>query len=240
VDVINDLFNDSVRTIITTRRLSHEDSVFFHSKRQYPISTKIAYDALALIVNKNNTDSNLSSFAVKDIFKSKINNWKQINPQNHSGKIEVVFDNIKSGNVLYFKEKFKLDSILPENFKAANSNQEVISYIQSHPNAIGVLSVNWISDRADTVSQSFLKHIKVVGVSSEDDPENGYYYRPYQGYIADKTYPYIRDVYMICNESFYGLGSGFTQFVAGEKGQRIILKSKLVPATMPVRIVEFK
>jgi len=45
---------------------------------------------------------------------------------------------------------------------------------------------------------------------------------------------------MVSRESFSGLGSGFISFVAGEKGQRIILKSGLVPATMPIRLVKVK
>jgi phosphate transport system substrate-binding protein len=47
-----------------------------------------------------------------------------------------------------------------------------------------------------------------------------------------------RTVYIISREARAGLGSGFTAFVAGDKGQRIILKSGLVPATAPIRIVE--
>ena len=43
---------------------------------------------------------------------------------------------------------------------------------------------------------------------------------------------------MHSRESFTGLGSGFVSFVAGEKGQRIILKSGLIPATMPIRIIQ--
>jgi phosphate transport system substrate-binding protein len=45
---------------------------------------------------------------------------------------------------------------------------------------------------------------------------------------------------MNSRESFTGLGSGFVSFVSGEKGQRIILKSGLVPATMPIRIIQVK
>ncbi len=240
VDVINDFLGDSIRTIITTRKLTKEDEDYFRSKQIVARTTVIAHDALALIVNEKNKDTLMECYTVKDIFTNKINSWDQVNPKNKLGKIKIVFDNEKSGNVLYFKEKYKLDTILPENFMAAHSNEEVISYIENNPNAIGILSVNWISDKNDTVSQSFLSRINVVGVSSEDAPGSGSYYKPYQAYIADESYPFIRDVYMICRESYTGLGSGFTQFVAGEKGQRIILKSKLVPATMPLRIVELK
>ena len=45
---------------------------------------------------------------------------------------------------------------------------------------------------------------------------------------------------MINRETFAGLGSGFISFVAGEKGQRIILKSGIVPAAMPIRLIQIK
>lgn len=43
---------------------------------------------------------------------------------------------------------------------------------------------------------------------------------------------------MVSKEAYTGLGAGFTAFVASERGQRIVLKFGLVPATMPVRLVE--
>jgi phosphate transport system substrate-binding protein len=65
------------------------------------------------------------------------------------------------------------------------------------------------------------------------------YYLPQQGSIYQKTYPFHREVYLLSREIFSGLGSGFIAFVTGEKGQRIVLKSGLVPATMPVRLLQF-
>jgi phosphate transport system substrate-binding protein len=50
----------------------------------------------------------------------------------------------------------------------------------------------------------------------------------------------VREVYTINRETFTGLGSGFIAFVAGEKGQRIILRAGMVPATMPVRLIQVK
>ena len=37
-----------------------------------------------------------------------------------------------------------------------------------------------------------------------------------------------------------GLASGFTAFVANDKGQRIILKTGVLPYTQPVRLVRLK
>ncbi len=107
-------------------------------------------------------------------------------------------------------------------------------------NALGIVSVNWISDKNDSLTRGFLKKIKVVAVTSEFDSEGDDFYRPYQAYIADKSYPFIREVYTISRETFTGLGSGLIAFIAGESGQRIILKMGMVPATMPVRIIQTK
>jgi phosphate transport system substrate-binding protein len=240
IDVINDLLNDSVQTVISTIKATKEEEDYLRQNQYVIHTTLIAYDALAIIINRNNPDSSLLSTDVKNILTGKATKWNQVSNNNNSGDIKVVFDNLKSGNFLYFKEKFGMDSILPKNIYAAQTNEEVISYVENNTGAIGILSVNWISDKHDSVSQHFLSQIRVAAISPEYDPENGTFTKPYQAYIADKTYPYIREVYMLCRETFYGLGSGFTNFVAGEKGQRIILKSKLVPATMPLRIVEIK
>ena len=68
---------------------------------------------------------------------------------------------------------------------------------------------------------------------------NDFYYT-HPAYIADKSYPFIREVYVINRETFNGLGSGFIQFLTYENGQRIVLRGGMVPATMPIRLMQVK
>ncbi|MEI7663536.1 MAG: substrate-binding domain-containing protein [Bacteroidota bacterium] len=239
-DVINDFMNDSVPMIIVNRKLSDKQVQALKDQQYIPRTTKIAIDALALIVNNNNPDTALFYKAVKDIFQGKIRSWKQINPKSKLKDVTVVFDNFKSGNPRYFKEKFALDSF-PANCFAAKNNAEVINYVEKNKNAIGVISVNWISDPADTVSHNFLKRFKVVGIAMEgENSPDAKFYRPFPGYIYEGSYPFTREVYCINRQSYTGLAHGFSSFIAGEKGQFIVLHSGLVPAAMPVRIVEIK
>ncbi len=86
---------------------------------------------------------------------------------------------------------------------------------------------------------SFIKKVNVVAVSQQF-VNDGSYYRPQQGFIYDKSYPFVREIYLISRETFSGLGSGFINWACGEQGQRIVLKSGLVPATMPIRLVQIK
>ncbi len=238
-EVVNDFMNDSVKTIVTATKLTENQMEYLKSKSLLPKTYTIAIDAVAFIINRNNPDSLIQINKLKQIFSGSITKWDEIDSKNKSGKIEVVFDNNKSANTRYFLERLNLKKF-PENCYSATTNDSVISYVEKNKSAIGIISVNWISENSDSISNNFLKRIKVVGMTSELDPEGMSYYRPYPAYIADKSYPFIREVYMITRETFRGLGSGFIWFVSGEKGQRIVLKAGLVPSTMPVRLVEMK
>jgi len=238
-DVLDDFMKDSVRTIITCKKLTTEQEDYLKSINFIPKTTTIAYDAVAFFVNKNNTDTLLKINQLLQIFEGKITDWNQITNTSKLGKIQVVFDNIKSANARFIQEKYNLTNF-PDFCFTANSNEEVVKYVEEHQNAIGIISVNWISDSKDSISNKFLENIKVVALTNAISPEGPYYYRPYQAYIADKSYPFIREVYMITRQTYRGLEAGYISFVAGEKGQRIILKSGLVPATAPIRIVELK
>jgi len=240
LDILDLFLKDSIRVMVTSRQLTKDEELYLTSRHFIPRTTKVAYDALAFIINKDRVDTLFKYPTIKDIFLGTLSNWKQVGPKSAPGEIQVVFDNQKSGNVRYFVDKFKLPNKLPKNCLAADNNKEVINYVEKHKNALGIISVNWISDTRDSISNGFLNRIHVVGISSEFDTEGSEYFKPYQAYIADKSYPFIRDVYMISRETFAGLGTGFISFVAHDVGQRIVLKSKLVPATMPIRLVQMK
>lgn len=238
--VLDDFINDSIRLMVTSRKLTKEEEQYLNSKQIVPRTTTIAYDAVAFIVNSQNPDTLIQFDVVKKILTGKITKWNQINAKNNAGNMKVVFDNNKSANVRYLREKFNIKENFPKYCYAVDKNEEVINYVEKTKNALGIISVNWISDKDDSLTHAFLKKIKVVGFTSEFDPEGYDYYKPYQAYIADKSYPFIREVYMINRETFYGLGTGFISFVAGDQGQRIVLKGGMVPATMPVRLIQMK
>jgi phosphate transport system substrate-binding protein len=55
-----------------------------------------------------------------------------------------------------------------------------------------------------------------------------------------KQYPLIRNVYIVNREGRNGLGTGFASFIAGDQGQRLLKLMGMLPATMPVRLIQFK
>jgi phosphate transport system substrate-binding protein len=238
-DVINDFMNDSVKVIVTSKKLTDSQIQFLRDTLIIARTSSYAYDALALITNKENHDTLVKYNAIKDIFLGKIKTWKEVNENTKLGDISVIFDNTKSGNIRYFKELFEIKDTLGKNFFAVNNNSEVINYVSKNPNALGIISVNWISDKKDSLTMSFINKINVIAVSQQY-VNDGNYYRPHQGFIYDKSYPFVREIYLISRETFSGLGSGFINWACAEQGQRVVLKSGLVPATMPIRLVQIK
>lgn len=234
-EAFSDLLNDSSKMIFVYRELNPVEKKQFEEIQYFPKTVKIALDAIALIVNRKNQDSILTKNQLHDILTGKITNWKQINPKSESKKIEFVFDNKNSSSVRYLMDSVSMISKLPENCFAMNSNPEVISYVKNNLYAIGVIGVNWISDSDDSSSVNFRSDVTVVGLEGKND-----FYKPYQAYIKLGYYPLSRKLVAINREGRAGLATGFSSFVAGDKGQRIILKSGLVPSTMPIRLVELK
>ncbi len=228
---------DSIRLMVTSRKLTQNEEAYLKENLIIPRTTQVAWDALAFIGNRSNPDSGFSYNKLKDIFLGKITTWKQLNSHSKLGNLKIVFDNQGSSNVRFVMKKFVLNGTLPEYCYSANTNNQVIDYVESHPEAIGIISVNWISDSDDSITHAFLKRVKVMGVSAEFDPDGDDYIKPHPAFIADKSYPFIREVYTISRETFSGLGRGFIQFVANDQGQRIVLKMGMVPATMPVRLI---
>ena len=79
-----------------------------------------------------------------------------------------------------------------------------------------------------------------MAVSREEKTTEQNSYKPFQAYMALGDYPLMRDVYVILTDPRSGLASGFSTFLASDRGQRIILRAGLMPATQNVRIVNVR
>jgi phosphate transport system substrate-binding protein len=230
------LKKDSCKVIIINRNLTKAEYKTFEQLNLFPIATKICEDAIALIVHPENPDTLFTPEKLRRVLSGTDTAWSQLNNENKLGVINVVFDNEGSANARYMRDSLLKDQKLQKNCFAATSNPDVIDYVSTHKNAIGIISVNWISDTDDQSTTDFLNKVRVVSVAKVDAP-GAKFYKPYQAYIKTKDYAFCRDVYMINRQTRAGLGMGFVAFVAGEKGQLIILKQGLIPSIMPVRLV---
>jgi phosphate transport system substrate-binding protein len=236
--VVQMLLEDSVRLAVLNRKLTGEESKVLEQYGIVPRVIKIAIDAIALIVNPENPDSSMTAEVLRKIIRGENKAWKQISDKSLPDSIVIVFDNSSSSNARYMKKNFLNDAAFPENVFAVKTNKDVIDYVAANKRALGIIGVNWIRDSSDSTVNDFLGKVRVVSLPPADSGMATEFYKPYQAYIALKKYPLLRDVYIISREMKSGLGTGFASFVAGDSGQRIVRRAGLLPATIPVRLIQ--
>jgi phosphate transport system substrate-binding protein len=228
-EAINMALHDSARLAIVTRKLTQAEEKELIRQTIVPRQLRIALDGIAIIQNLRDRDSTITTEGLSQILSTAYAGAKGEKRYLKA----VVFDHPNSGIVHYLQDSLQLTKKLSPICFALHGNASVIDYVAHTPGTLGLIDVSWISDRDDSASNSFLKSIRVMSVLKDSVP-----CQPYQAYLAQRQYPFLRDVIMISREARSGLANGFMAFVASDRGQRVVLKSGLVPATMPIRIVE--
>lgn len=209
--------NDSVRVIVLPRMLNKAEEKYYNQRNIKINTSRFAVDGIALIVNKSNIDSTINVDEIIGILQGK----------NSSKKL--VFDNIYSSTFKYFKELAKISQFPTKGVYSKNSSDEVIKLIAEDKNFIGILGVNWISDRNTKMANELAK-VKTLGVKNlKGKPGDDQYYKPTQINLINGIYPFLRNINIIDCEGRDGLGTGFATWLRSQRGQLIVLKSGLGP-----------
>ncbi len=237
-EAVKALIDDSIEVIIISRNLSADEHDYFLKSKGAPVKiTPVAYDAVALILHPSNHDTVFTVQQVREILAGKTKTWKEIDPKSPLKNIAVVFDHEKSGTVRYVRDSILQGETLTNTASAMKTNEEVIEYVSKNPAAIGIIAASWVSDTDDKGVQNFLKKIQLADVAEKAGDEG---FGPYQAYLATGQYPFKRTIYVINAQYRAGLGLGFAAFLASDPGQRIVLKSGMLPATAPIRLIKTK
>lgn len=208
---------------VLSRKLNDNEIKFFKSKTILGKVTPIATDGIAVIVNK---ESNKTSTSLNEL--ASVLNGSSSNNQ-------LVFDNANSSTLRFLMEKTNVKSLPKTNVAALNNNLEVIKFVSQNANAIGFVGVNWITD-VDAETETLLKNVKVLSLEIAKNK----LVKPSQSSLALNEYPLSRKIYLLNYQGKTGLGMGFASFVAGNVGQRIILKSGLLPEIIPTRELKIR
>lgn len=235
------LIHDSVRLAITTRKLNDYEKNYITSQRHNYKQKLFAFDAFALIVNKNNPDTVINLNEIKGIISGKIKDWSQLEVTHKSGELNLVFDNSGSSTVRFMKDSLNGGKPITGNVYAQGSNQAVIDMVKQRQDVIGVVSTDWLrASKGDTTAiQSFYElDVKVMmvgryGLKDELGIDCKDWQRPYQYYIASNQYPLYRGVYAISTDSRRNsMLNNFYFFLVPPRGdaQRVICNSsQLLP-----------
>jgi phosphate transport system substrate-binding protein len=109
-----------------------------------------------------------------------------------------------------------------------------VAYVNSNPNAIGVVGLNWLGDRDS--EDDMLRRSKVTMAAVGKDSASAV--RPNQSALVTKQYPFTRGIWIVKIGKRRGLGTGFATFALGDRGQLIVQRAGLAPAAPAERKVE--
>jgi phosphate transport system substrate-binding protein len=222
-EVLNLLLNDSIPYAIMTRELTPEETKVMVAHTRPPDVNKFAIDGIALIVNKASGDTTITVSEIKAMLNGKSKTDKNI-----------VFDNPNSSLVRYLKDLAGNMDLKAKNIYALKSNKDVIRYVSEHPQSIGITGFGWLNDPDKDYADAVAK-VKIVGVKDDSRKDDIGFTKPSQESLALKQYPLTRSLYIINCTGRQGLGAGFASFVLSDRGQRIILRSGILPAVIPGR-----
>ena len=111
----------------------------------------------------------------------------------------------------------------------------MIEAVANDPSAIGIVGLNWLRAAGGRV-----RALDLSDPSAPDSLGGGKFFSPHQAYVYKGFYPIIRNVYLLITPDSYGVSTGFTSFLTSAPGQKIVQNQGLVPATMPVRLVQLR
>ncbi|RZJ76187.1 MAG: phosphate ABC transporter substrate-binding protein [Flavobacterium sp.] len=229
-EIIQLLMKDSARIVVLPRKLSEAEERIFRNKQITADVTEFATDAVVFITNKKATDSIINLDEIVKVLKGEA-----------SAKVKsLVFDNPNSSTVQYLKGYANAPALGTSGIYAMKTNEEVIKFVHGNDGSIGVIGLNWLLQAPPALTK-FVENIKVLGVDNvKKDNAVKKYYKPNQDNLATDSYPLIRKLYVLNYQGKQGLGMGFASYIGGIEGQRIILKSGLLPVRIPSREISVR
>ena len=111
--------------------------------------TVLAYDGISVIVNNNNTVSNLTVDQIAAIFKGEISNWKELGGED--AEIVLIGREAGSGTRDGFESITKTTDACQYR-QELTSTGDVITTVSQNPNAIGYASLASVKDTVSVVS----------------------------------------------------------------------------------------
>jgi len=171
------------------------------------VTTLIALDGVAIVVNPNNPVSNLSTEQLRDIYAGTIVNWKEVGGNDE--EIIIVSREDGSGTRTVFEKNIMGKTLITNEAIFMPANGIIKTTVMQARNAIGYISFGYADNN--------VKLLSVDGIACSSDN------------ILDGTYPVSRNLYFVTRESPTGLVKAFMDFIISADGQKVVIEQGFVP-----------
>jgi len=237
-EVMADLLNDDIKTVIVSREFNGQENEHVSKFNLEIKKHELALDAIGVIVNPSNPLRKLNYNELRRIFSGETEDWKDLDGDNkdvYKGKVKVFIARKNAAIHDIFKDKILAGTDYGKFSVQCSTSTQMLDEIKGNKDAIGFITMSWITKFADTLDTS-VKPLKIAEVDSAG--RIGDYTGLHQAYIANGSYPLVIKIYILSRDFGMNVTTGLISFMLAYDGQKIVLNSGLVPVTQPVRIIQ--
>jgi phosphate transport system substrate-binding protein len=214
---IASLINKTCDVATASREMKPKEIEMALKRGVQPKEIVVAYDGVAVIVNKSNPINKLTIEDLHKIFTGQATNWKEFGGKDLH--IVTLSREVSSGTHMYFKEEViqlgKKDN--KEEFSKETllltSSQAIVEEVAGNEGAIGYLGMGYLSDRT-----------KALRIGRGKD-----FYPPDVANVLKKTYPLSRPLFEYTDGEPQGIAKLFIDFTLSPHGQRQFIETGFVP-----------
>lgn len=214
---IASLINKTCDVATASREMKSKEIEIANQHGVNPKEFVVAYDGVAVIVNKANPVNRLTLDDLHKIFTGQATNWKQFGGKDLH--IVTLSREVSSGTHMYFKEeviqlgkKDSKDEFSKETL-LLTSSQAIVEEVTGNEGAVGYLGMGYLSDRTKAL------HI---------GKGNGFY-PPTIENVLSKSYPLSRGLYAYTDGEPQGIVKRFVDFTLSPAGQKQFAETGFVP-----------
>lgn len=202
------LINKTVDIANSSREIKPEEIEQAQANGVEPVTTEVARDGLAVIVNTANKVSDISKEDLGKVYRGEITNWKQLGGAD--ADIVLLGRDSSSGTYAFVQEEVVgKDKLYAKSMRNLQSSQAIVDETAKNPNAIGYVGIGYES--------STVKPVNVDGVAASVET------------VLDATYPLSRPLNMISNGEPAGTAKAYLDWILGSDGQKIVADQGFVP-----------
>ena len=216
-----------------SRKMKDKESAAFEAKYGYKATPiRVAIDALAVYVHKDNKLEGLSIPEVDAIFSATrkcgyaedIVSWSQLG--SNLGSIQVYGRNSVSGTYGYFKKKALCKGDYKDQVNEQPGSASVVQGVTKSLNGIGYSGIGYKTSGVKALALSKKRDGKMIAATKKN--------------AANGSYPLSRYLYVYVNKApnkpMAPLDREFIKMVLSKVGQRVVVKDGYVP--LPLTVVE--
>jgi phosphate transport system substrate-binding protein len=172
----------------------------------------VAWDALAVILNKNNPVDNITSDNISKVYSGEITNWKQL-----GGKDKPIHLYIRKGKISgvgyairqYIFKDGNFDFVTSEKY-IKKSSGPIEKAVEVDPDALAITGV----------SSARKRDVKIIGIDN---------YVPTYENVKSGNYIFYRPLYLVTGAKSNKKVRDFVKFASSKEGKQIIRDNGTVP-----------